>query len=49
MTIGQTIRHYRKHCQLTQAQLAQKVGVSVQAISKWETWGDPRRKLPVLL
>lgn len=37
MTIGETIRHYRKNCALTQAQLAKEVGVSVQAISKWET------------
>lgn len=37
MTIGKTIRHYRKQCELTQAQLAKEVGVSVQAISKWET------------
>lgn len=37
MTIGKTIRQYRKNCGLTQAQLAQKVGVSVQAVSKWET------------
>lgn len=37
MTIGQTIRHYRKQLCLTQAQLADRVGVSAQAISKWET------------
>lgn len=37
MTIGNTIRQYRKELGLTQAQLAQKVGVSVQAVSKWET------------
>lgn len=37
MTIGRTIRQYRKVCGLTQAQLAEKVGVSVQAVSKWET------------
>lgn len=37
MTIGKTIRQCRKNCGLTQAQLAQKVGVSVQAVSKWET------------
>lgn len=37
MTIGSTIRQYRKELGLTQAQLAQKVGVSVQAVSKWET------------
>lgn len=37
MTIGKTIRHYRKNRELTQAQLAKEVGVSIQAISKWET------------
>lgn len=37
MTIGETIRHYRKNRELTQAQLAKEVGVSIQAISKWET------------
>lgn len=37
MTIGETIRHHRKLQSLTQAQLAKEVGVSVQAISKWET------------
>lgn len=37
MTIGITIRQHRKMRELTQAQLAQEVGISVQAISKWET------------
>ena len=37
MTIGSTIRQYRKDLGMTQAQLAGKVGVSVQAVSKWET------------
>lgn len=37
MTIGETIRHYRKARELTQAQLADAVCVSIQAISKWET------------
>ena len=37
MTIGETIRLYRKQLDLTQAQLAEAVGVSVQAVSKWET------------
>lgn len=37
MTVGETIRYYRKKCKMTQAQLAKAVGVSVQAISKWET------------
>ena len=37
MTIGENIRHYRREQGLTQAQLAQSLGVSVQAVSKWET------------
>ena len=37
MTIGESIRHHRKRLSLTQLELAQRVGVSVQAISKWET------------
>jgi len=37
MTIGETIRHYRKNRELTQAQLAKEVCVSIQAVSKWET------------
>lgn len=37
MTIGESIRHHRKRLSLTQLELAKRVGVSVQAISKWET------------
>ncbi len=37
MTIGQTIRLCRKEKDLTQSMLAEAIGVSVQAISKWET------------
>lgn len=37
MTIGGSIRHHRKRLGLTQLELAERVGVSVQAISKWET------------
>ena len=37
MTIGKSIRHHRKRLGLTQLELAERVGVSVQAISKWET------------
>lgn len=37
MTIGQTIKLYRKEKNLTQGQLAELLGVSVQAVSKWET------------
>ena len=37
MTIGQNIKKYRKEQGLTQRELAEIVGVSVQAVSKWET------------
>ena len=37
MTIGESVRHHRKRLGLTQLALAERVGVSVQAISKWET------------
>lgn len=36
MTIGESIRYHRTKLQLTQAQLAQRLGVSAQAVSKWE-------------
>lgn len=37
MTIGESIRYHRKRLNLTQLELAERIGVSVQAISKWET------------
>ena len=37
MTIGQRIKLYRKEKNFTQGQLAELIGVSTQAISKWET------------
>lgn len=35
-TIGQTIAQYRKKAELTQEELAEKCGVTSQAVSKWE-------------
>lgn len=35
-SIGQNISKYRKSIGLTQAELAEKLNVSIQAISKWE-------------
>ncbi len=35
-TIADTIRHHRKRLGLTQEQLAERIGVSFQAVSKWE-------------
>ena len=40
--IGQYIAGKRKALGLTQKQLAEKLGVSRQAISKWETGGSLR-------
>lgn len=37
MSIGNTIASYRKQLGLTQEMLAQKLGVTNQAVSKWET------------
>ena len=35
-TVGQSIAHYRKKKHLTQEQLAEALGISAQAVSKWE-------------
>ncbi len=37
MNIGSNIRAFRLHNKLTQEQLAEKLGVTFQAVSKWET------------
>ena len=37
MSVGQIIKFYRKEKGFTQGELAEIIGVSVQAISKWET------------
>jgi transcriptional regulator with XRE-family HTH domain len=34
--IGEHIAHYRKKAGLTQEQLAEKMGITAQAVSKWE-------------
>ena len=40
--VGKMIASVRKECGMTQEQLSEKVGVSVQAVSKWEN-GDSLR------
>ena len=37
MSIGTNIKIFRKNNGYTQRELAERVGVSTQAISKWET------------
>ena len=37
MTIGERIKDFRKIRNMTQNDLADEMGVSVQAVSKWET------------
>lgn len=37
MILGETIKYYRTQLNLSQAELADKIGVSRQAVTKWET------------
>ncbi len=36
MTLEEQIKHYRKQAGLSQEKMAEKIGVSRQAITKWE-------------
>lgn len=36
-TLGETIKEYREKCNMTQEFVAEAIGVSRQAVSKWET------------
>ena len=50
MTLSESIRHYRTQKQLTQEGLASMLGVSAQAVSKWETtdtYPDPALLVPL--
>lgn len=42
MTLGEKITHLRKKRGLSQEELAITLGVSRQAVSKWETGGSLR-------
>ena len=37
MSVGKRIKFYRKEMGFTQSDIAEMIGVSVQAVSKWET------------
>ncbi|MBD5551151.1 MAG: helix-turn-helix transcriptional regulator [Lachnospiraceae bacterium] len=41
MSIGENIAHYRKAKGLKQSELGEQIGVSAQAVSKWENGGAP--------
>lgn len=36
LTIGENIRNYRRKQDLTQEELAERLGVSYQSVSRWE-------------
>ena len=36
-TLGETLKEYRMQCNMTQEFVAETIGVSRQAVSKWET------------
>ena len=38
MTLGNTIAQYRKSLNITQEALAQQLGITNQAVSKWESY-----------
>ena len=42
MTLHEKILYYRKQARLSQEELAARVGVSRQAVSKWELGGSLR-------
>ena len=37
MTFGERIKEYRKNIGFTQSKLAERLGISEQSVSKWET------------
>ena len=43
MTLEEQIKHYRKQVGLSQEKMAEKIGVSRQAITKWENEVSPTK------
>lgn len=43
MTLEEQIKHYRKQAGLSQEKMAEKIGVSRQAITKWENGVSPTK------
>lgn len=39
---GEKLRNHRKRIGMTQEEVAEKIGISPQAISKWESGGSLR-------
>ena len=37
MTLGEIIKYYRSQLNMSQTELGDKIGVSRQAVTKWET------------
>lgn len=49
-TLAETLKDHRTHCKMTQEFVAESLGVSRQAVSKWETGdSDPTMSNLVLL
>ena len=42
LTIGRNIKRLREEQNITQQMLAEKISISFQAVSKWETGGSLR-------
>ena len=40
-SLGETLKEHRTRCQMTQEFVAETIGVSRQAVSKWENGSDP--------
>lgn len=35
-SLGEVLKHYRENCKMTQQFVAEEIGISRQAVSKWE-------------